>query len=289
MVNIKHILKYHAYVSIPLSYDEAYELGKYVLTGCRGDNLAQIQSIAVLCALHNKSLYSWELNPESELIHNGNGLPANAAEQIAGICAAVFKHDIAKSEFGFIDPDVPYAMDNCGMGGDLVVTANVSTIAAFIAASLGVPMCKHGSPANADKGRYGSSDFVSLVCFINNFASREDVEKCVEQTGFAYTEACDTRYKLIHLQTHKVARLPHMNDIVGPITNPLNPRKLTRRVLGVNHLIPPRIVAEVYKILNEKGIPISNMVFSSEGSPIRIAVREWMRFQFVSAVPEWQS
>ncbi len=253
MIDIKHVLKHHAYQNIPLNYEEAYELGEYVLVGCRGNVLAQIQGIAVLCALHNKAVYRWQKGLDFESVH-GNGLPENAAEQIAGICAAVFEEDIAKSESGFIEPNVPYAMDNCGMGGDLVVTANISTIAGFIAAAADIPMCKHGSPANADEGRYGSSDFISLICGINNFASREKIEECIEQFSFGYSEACDTRYKMIHTQTHKVAQLPHMNDIIGPITNPLSPKKLTKRVLGVNHLILPKIVAEAYRILNRKGI-----------------------------------
>jgi len=45
-----------------------------------------------------------------------------------------------------------------------------------------------------------------------------------------------------------------MNDIIGPITNPLSPTILTRRVLGVNHLILPGIVAKAYKTLNERGV-----------------------------------
>ena len=114
-------------------------------------------------------------------------------------------------------------------------------------------MSKHGSPANADKGRHGSSDFIDL-CRINRFADKAAVERCVETLSFGYTEALDERYKHIHTQTHRVAMLPHMNDILGPVTNPLLPSILTRRVLGVNHLIPPAIVAKAYKILNEKGV-----------------------------------
>jgi anthranilate phosphoribosyltransferase len=252
-IDIKHILKNHAYQNIPLTFDEAYNLGLYVLEGCKGNQLAQIQGIASLCALHTKATYSWEWNEKQEEVH-GDKLPKDAAEQIAGICAAIFKNDIALSEFGFVDPNVPYAMDNCGMGGDITITANISTIAAFVAAAAGIPMCKHGSPANADNGKYGSSDFVSLVCGIDTYASKENVEKCVERFEFGYTEALDTRYKQIHTQTHKIAMLPHMNDIIGPITNPLNPQKLTKRVLGVNHLISPKIVAKAYLILNKEGV-----------------------------------
>ena len=251
-MEIKHCLKDHAYQNIPLTYEEAHSLGCYVLEGCSGNALAQIQSIAVLSALHTKSTYAWRWRRTIER-HHGHPLPKTAAEQIAGICAAVFQHDIAVSTFGFLEQNVPYAMDNCGMGGDLIITANVSTIAALIAAAAGIPMCKHGSPANADQGRHGSSDFVSLLG-ISTYATREEVERCVEAESFGYTEALDVRYKRIHLQTHKIAMLPHMNDIIGPITNPLSPRLMSRRVLGVNHLISPRIVAEAYQILNERGV-----------------------------------
>jgi anthranilate phosphoribosyltransferase len=246
---VKHLLKDHAYQNIPLNFEEAYALGEYALEGCAGNQLAQIQSIATLSALHTRATYAWQNNGISELFHD-HRLPQNSAEQIAGVCAAIFQKDIAVSEFGFLEPKVSYAMDNCGMGGDLIVTANVSTIAAFIAAAAGIPMCKHGSPANADKGRHGSSDFISMLG-INTYASRNEVEKCLETECFGYTEALDVRYKRIHLQTHRVAMLPHMNDIIGPITNPLSPRLMTKRVLGVNHLVSPRIVAEAYKILNE--------------------------------------
>lgn len=253
MIDIKHILKDHAYQNIPLNYDEAYELGLYALEGCRGNEMAQKQSIAALCALHTRATYSWKKRNGASRFHQ-NILPANAAEQIAGICASVFEHDIALSENGFIEPKVDFVMDNCGMGGDLIVTPNISTVAGFIAAAAGIPMCKHGSPANADKGRYGSSDFISLICGIDEYASLEDVESCIEKHFFGYSEALNTKYKLIHLQTHIVAKLPHMNDIIGPITNPLSPKKLTRRVLGINHLVPPIIVAEAYKIMNKKRV-----------------------------------
>ena len=244
-MDIKKVLKEHAYQNIPLWYGQAYELGCYALRGCTGDTLAMLQSVAALSALHTRATYA----------HVGDGVttPMSAADQIAGICAAVFEEDIAKSSFGFLRPSVPLVMDNCGMGGDLVITANVSTIAGFIAAAAGIPMCKHGSPANADNGRHGSSDFVAM-CGINPYGSRREVETTVQDHCFGYTEALDVRFKRIHMQTHKVAYLPHMNDIIGPITNPVHPSLLRRRVLGVNHLVAPTVVAGAYEILNAKGV-----------------------------------
>lgn len=114
-------------------------------------------------------------------------------------------------------------------------------------------MCKHGSPANADGGRHGSSDFISDLG-IQTYCAKSRTERCIETEGFGYIEALDVRYKRIHQQTHAFAMLPHMNDVIGPITNPLNPGLLTRRLLGVNHLIPPGLFPEVFKILNQRGI-----------------------------------
>lgn len=246
----KHFVKEHKARNIPLTFEEASSLGKYAVYACRNldDRQATAKSIALLVGLHDQAIYAWQRNGGITQ-HN---LPRNSAEQIAGICAAIFQEDIAQSDFGFLHPNVPFAMDNCGMGGDLTVTANISTIAAFVASAAGIPMCKHGSPANADKGECGSSDFIRL-CGINSFTKKKEVEKCVELLSFGYTEALDTRYKLIHMQTHIIANIPHMNDVIGPITNPLSQKLMTRRVMGVNHLIPPKILAEAYCILNEKG------------------------------------
>ena len=138
------------------------------------------------------------------------------------------------------------------MGGDLRTTANVSTLASFVAAAAGIFIGKHGSPGNT--ARIGSSEFVSEYCGINTEATKKESEKCLEENFFCYIEALDTRYKRIHLQTHKIAMLPHMNDIIGPITNPVDPKIITTSVIGINHLISPKIVAETYKILNDKKI-----------------------------------
>jgi anthranilate phosphoribosyltransferase len=263
-MDIKHVLKEHAYQNIPLSYNEAYALGEYALQGCLGDKLAQIQSIAALSALHTKATYSWRETTIKHGDHPNEILPSSAAEQIAGVCAAIFDRDIGESEFGFSSPRLPFVIDNCGMGGDLTVTANVSTIAALIAATDGIPMFKHGSPANADAGRHGSSDFIKLLG-IDPFVPKDVMERCVEDVKFGYTEALDTRYKRIHALTHEIAKLPHMNDIIGPITSPVNPKILTRRVVGVNHLIAPSIIAETYDILNDRGITNMTHAFFVRG------------------------
>lgn len=283
-IDIKHILKSHAYLNIPLSYREAYDLGAFALKGCESDEKgplalqghaenirALVQSVSAMCALHPMATYAWEGNATAAEEH-GHEFPRNAAEQIAGICAAIFELDLAKSQFGFLRPyGVKYVLDSCGMGGDLVRTANVSTLSCFIAAAGGIPICKHGSPGNAD--RHGSSDFVAMCGINTKPGTKESLEACIAETNFGYAEAVDARFKLIHTQTHELAELPHMNDIIGPITHPADPRLMTRKIVGVNHLISPRLVLEAYQLLNERGITFVEHVLAVRGFvlPDRVA------------------
>ena len=62
MVNAARIMKEHAGRNIPLGYQDAYELGLYVMAACRGDELAGKQIGSLLSALHNQALYGWKLN-----------------------------------------------------------------------------------------------------------------------------------------------------------------------------------------------------------------------------------
>lgn len=256
--DIQAIFKRGSFQNIPLSFDSAYLLGVYSLTPYR-PQLKQVfnqdpelicrQSLAALCANHNRATYNHKVD--------GKYL---ASEQIAGICAAIMDYDIGLSEKGFLNPKVPYAIDNCGMGGDIRVTPNVSSVSALIASASGIPMCKHGSPSNADKGHHGSSDFIANLAFgMKDFTeliniSREKMERTLERFNFAYTEALDEGYKSIHRQTHEYGRIPHMNDIVGPITNPLNPLIATKKIIGINQLIDPELISQTYMILNERGV-----------------------------------
>lgn len=242
--SVNTILKQHAYQHKPLDFTTAYLLGIFTLYPYKQElegifNLdqetAEKQSIAALCALHTQETYRRD----------------GAAAQIAGIVAAIFDYDLATSEYGFLKPNVECVMDNCGMGGDLYRTPNVSSLAALIAAADGIVMGKHGSPGNTDST--GSSDFLKY-CGVDLFSTKQRVEQGLERFAFGYTDALDTRYKTVHVQTHQSAKLAHMNDIIGPMTNPVLPKLLQKRVLGVNHLVEPKVIAEAYRILNEKGI-----------------------------------
>ncbi len=242
--DVNLLLKEKGYQNKPLDFEQAYLLGAFALSPYIPKlrhifdlprELVLIQSVVALSTFHNRATYQQE----------------NSAEQIAGICAAVFDYDIGTSKSGFIHTSSTEVVDNCGMGGDLFKTPNLSTIAALIASADGVKMLKHGSPGNTDN--VGSSDFLAY-CGVNLFPEKKIIEEAITTFNFAYTDALDENYKRIHTQTHNFAKIAHMNDIIGPITNPVNPSDMHKRILGINHLIQPVRVAEAYRILNEKRV-----------------------------------
>ncbi len=247
-----YILKYNGRLNKPLSFEQGYCLGVFAVypyytslnsneklqeTFGKDLNIAKIQGTVLLSSMYNTAT------------HNVEG----ASEQLAGIIAAIFDYDIGNSEYGFLNPDAERLTDNCGTGGDTFPTFHVSTASAFVAAGAGVKVAKHGSPGNAMKS--GSSDFITYLNIDSglNYQPRA-VEETIDGVGFCYIEALDSRYKIVHTQTHSVAHLAHMNDIIGPMTNPTNTEKLNIKVLGTNNVTPPHVIADAYRILNKKGI-----------------------------------
>ena len=186
------------------------------------------------------------LNTQETLAHR------NAPAMIAGLCAAVFEHDIGKSPEGFLTiSDVDVILENCGMGGDKIPTPNVSCLAALCASSAGIAVIKHGSRSHTNPS--GSSDFFERCGVPMNLHS-DKMRALIRQHKLGYIDAQDARYKRIHAMTMERSCVPHLNHLIGPITSPVSPKHLRRRVLGLNQNVDPKIVAGAYAILNKKGI-----------------------------------
>lgn len=239
MLDINRLCKYFVQQGKALPYNEAYELGQAsVEAAIGGDRMLTIDTTSILTALYHVTTLSHE----------------DAPAMIAGLSAAVFKFDIGESPQGFLNvPGLDYAMENCGMGGDTIVTPNVSCLSAICAASAGITMIKHGSRSHSDAGKSGSSDFLEK-CGIPLDLEVERTRSLIKACNIGYIDAVDARFKRIHKITMKESNVSHLNHVVGPITSPVNPLLLRRRVLGVNQLVSPEVVAKAYRILNEKGV-----------------------------------
>ncbi len=119
-------------------------------------------------------------------------------------------------------------LDTCGTGGDMSGTLNVSTTAAIVVASCGVPVAKHGNRSVSSQS--GSADVLEALG-VKIDLTPEQVEKSLNETGFGFLFA-----PLFH-PAMKYAIGPRREmgvrtifNILGPLTNPAGAK---RQLLGV--------------------------------------------------------
>ncbi|MBE3595091.1 MAG: anthranilate phosphoribosyltransferase [Candidatus Carbobacillus altaicus] len=120
------------------------------------------------------------------------------------------------------------AVDTAGTGGDGARTYNVSTAAALLAASAGIPVVKHGN--RAVSSRSGSADVLEALGIP---VGLEPEEAAIEMRtrGFAFLFAPTYHPALGRLQgVRRSLGIPTVMNLLGPLVNPAHVR---RQVLGV--------------------------------------------------------
>lgn len=119
-------------------------------------------------------------------------------------------------------------VDTAGTGSSSVKTFNVSTAAAFVIASAGLPVAKHGS--RAVTSRTGSADVLTALG-VSTSSTPEVTEKCLNEIGICFMFA-----PLYHSATARVAGVRRelgihtVFNLLGPLTNPAG---APRQVVGV--------------------------------------------------------
>jgi anthranilate phosphoribosyltransferase len=143
----------------------------------------------------------------------------------------------------FPRPDGPFA-DVVGTGGDSANTINVSTAVAFVAASAGLPIAKHGNRAISSK--CGSADLLERLG-VRLELSPESVRRCLDQSGIGFLFAPHYHPGIRHaMPVRKRLGVRTIFNILGPLVNPSRPPIM---LLGVYDPGLSRIVAEALKIL----------------------------------------
>ncbi|MCS7201408.1 MAG: anthranilate phosphoribosyltransferase [Dictyoglomus sp.] len=141
------------------------------------------------------------------------------------------------------------AIDVCGTGGDQAKTFNISTGVAFVLASLGIPVAKHGN--RAVSSRSGSIDVIEAL----GVKFSEDPEKVAEEidkVGLSFIFA--PYFHPVVGKAGKVRRelgIGTIFNLAGPMLNPAN---LQAQILGVYSLNILKKLAESAKILGRKNI-----------------------------------
>jgi anthranilate phosphoribosyltransferase len=149
------------------------------------------------------------------------------------------------------------AVDIVGTGGDRHHSINVSTLAAFVIAGAGVPVCKHGSRAASSS--CGAADLLEELG-VNIEIDPPTVVASVREAGMAFCFA--QRYHPALRQTGPTRRelgIPTTFNVLGPMANPAG---VVRQVVGVGD---PAVAERMVRVLRARGSVHALVVHGGEG------------------------
>lgn len=114
-----------------------------------------------------------------------------------------------------------HALDIVGTGGDQHKTINISSAAAIVCASVGVPVLKHGNRAASSVS--GSSDVLTELG-VNLGLSPEQVASVHSEIGLSFVYASLFHPGFRHASTVRAQLgIPTVFNILGPLCNPGRP------------------------------------------------------------------
>lgn len=152
-------------------------------------------------------------------------------------------------------------VDCCGTGGDSDVTGgslNISTATAFMTASLGVPVAKHGN--RAVSSRSGSADILEALG-MNIIQDPDKASQKLYDTGLCFLFAPYFHPVLKYVaQARKAIATKTIFNILGPL---LNPASVKYQLLGVYDFSLAGIIAGTLQDTGSKKVLI---VRSHEGA-----------------------
>jgi anthranilate phosphoribosyltransferase len=225
----------------------------------------------IQAALSGKDLNERSAHEAMGHVMRGEATPAQIA---AWLVALRLKRETLEEIVGFAEsmraamvslPDAPEgAIDTCGTGGDGLGTFNISTTAALIAASCGVPVAKHGNRSVSSPS--GSADVLEALGLTTELDPAQ-ASGTLTETGFVFLFAPRFHPAMRHAAAprHEIAVRTVFN-LLGPLCNPARVR---RQIVGVYDRSRLMQIAEVLRALGaEKAMVISGPNGADELLPI---------------------
>ncbi len=148
-------------------------------------------------------------------------------------------------------------VDVVGTGGDRSHTINVSTLASFVVAGAGVPVCKHGN--RAASSACGAADLLEALG-VSLESGPEDVARLLATVGMAFCFAPRFHPALRHAgPSRRELGVPTAFNILGPMANPARVR---RQVVG---LADPSLAERMLGVLRQRGSVRVMIVHGDDG------------------------
>ena len=148
-------------------------------------------------------------------------------------------------------------LDTCGTGGDHKGTFNISTAAAFVIASCGVAVAKHGN--RSVSSQCGSADVLEALG-VNVDLDQARLSACLDHVGIAFLFAQTLHPAMKNVaQVRKSLGVKTIFNILGPLTNPAS---ATHQIVGV---YSRDLVEPIAHVLKHLGIQRALVVHGNDG------------------------
>jgi anthranilate phosphoribosyltransferase len=185
---------------------------------------------------------AWAMNQ----VMSGEATPAQVAafavalrakgetsEEVAGLAQVMLA-------FATSVPVIGAALDIVGSGGDQSHTVNISTMAALVAASAGVPVAKHGNRAASSS--CGAADVLEALGVAIDLPA-DGVAACVAQVGigFCFAPVFHPAFRHTAVPRREIGVRTVFN-FLGPLTNPARP---AASAIGVADVRMAEVIAGV--------------------------------------------
>jgi anthranilate phosphoribosyltransferase len=197
---------------------------------------------------------------------------ATSAQIAAFIVALRMKGETVDEMSGMVDAmldaaapiELPFdahdAIDIVGTGGApsrRVHALNVSTMACFVAAGVGVKVCKHGNrKASSTSGSFDLLEALGVPAELDGAA----VSQCVARAGvgFCFARAFHPAMRFAGPVRAELG-VPTVFNFLGPLSNPA---RVQRQVIGVSDA---RMAPTVIGVLQSRGAPRAMVVHGHDG------------------------
>ncbi len=148
-------------------------------------------------------------------------------------------------------------VDLVGTGGDRLGSINVTTIAAFVTAGAGVPVCKHGN--RADSSSVGTADVLEALGVVVELGPA-GVARCLREVGMGFCFAQRFHPAMRYVgPVRKELGTPTVFNFLGPLTNPARARY---QLVGVSD---PAMAPKMAGVLGANGSRRSMVVYADDG------------------------